>query len=172
MPKGIQDRGDNKILIDDEELRKMIVEEFSDAEYLKKEEIINKEWLNVQAEFVKKLKTLGRPIQEKYFIYLTKYGVGGSYGYPDNMIVNIGNRFPVRTICHEMIHLTIQDLIEEYEIEHWVKERIVDLVMVKFFPEVKKIQNEGELENEKEINEIFEKHFPDIEKVIIEISKI
>ena len=68
------------------------------------------------------------------------------------------------TIIHEIIHLSIQELIEKYEVEHWEKERIVDLIVFKIVPEIAKMQNISI--DTKPIDEGFEKYYPDIEKVV------
>lgn len=66
--------------------------------------------------------------------------------------------------------MTIEPLIQEYKIQHWEKERIVDLIINKFFPEDQKVQRDPE--DSEKISEIFEKNFPDVEKIIVEVSKI
>ncbi len=36
--------------------------------------------------------------------------------------------FPLQTLIHEMVHLAIeQSLVHKYQLEHWEKERIVNL---------------------------------------------
>jgi hypothetical protein len=61
-------------------------------------------------------------------------------------------------------------LIKECGIAHWTKERLVDLVMNKFFPENQKLQRDPE--NAEQITEIFNTYFPDITKVIKAVSEI
>jgi hypothetical protein len=73
-------------------------------------------------------------------------------------------------VKHEIIHLTIQDLIEKYSIQHWVKERIVDLTYSRFFEGERGLQNSQE--KMEEITTLFDSYFPDIEKIISEVGKI
>jgi hypothetical protein len=69
-------------------------------------------------------------IPEVYEVYLTKYGVGGSYNLPNKIIKKItAKKEGIKTIVHEIIHLIIQPLIDKNKISHWEKERIVDLIL-------------------------------------------
>jgi len=40
-----------------------------------------------------------------------------------------------RVIFHEMIHLAIEPLIKKYNVPHWRKERVVDLLYKELLPE-------------------------------------
>lgn len=171
-PKTIQDKFDKGEDITEEDIEKSVTEEFDSSSNEKEISEVKVEWNAIKDEFFKNLKTLGLPIQEKYFLSLTKYGTGGSYGVPNHIQLNIGqmNRAPSFTIAHEIVHLTIEHLIKEYKIDHWTKERIVDLIMNKFFPDDKKLQRSPE--NAEKINEIFDSEFPDIQKLVKEISEL
>jgi hypothetical protein len=72
----------------------------------------------------------------RYEIVLTLYGPGGSYNEktgkviikttPDGKFIrpNVAN-----SIVHEMVHIGIEDnIVKKYNLEHWEKERIVDLI--------------------------------------------
>jgi hypothetical protein len=112
------------------------------------------------------------PLQEKYYVSITQYGNGGSYGTPDKIQLNFNQitRNVSFTIAHETVHLTIEHLIREYKIDHWTKERIVDLIINKLFPENQRLQRNPK--NAEQISEIFEREFPNVEKVIKDISEI
>ncbi|MFC1700789.1 hypothetical protein ACFLZ0_01485, partial [Patescibacteria group bacterium] len=106
-----------------------------------------------------------------YDLILTKYGTGGSYNLPNRIILNFNKKTPndiIRIIIHEIIHLLIQPLIEKFEIEHWPKERIVDLMLSKIMPELTKMQKLSQ--NTEKIDKLFNKFFPDIEKIIKECA--
>lgn len=76
----------------------------------------------------------------------------------------------LRTVVHEMVHLFIDDLIKKYKIGHWQKERIVDLIFSELYPELNKIQPISI--DTKGLDNIFYKYFPDVNKIILEVSKI
>jgi len=84
------------------------------------------------------LEELGIEFQQSYVVRLTQYGVGGSYDLPNIITINILTRDIDNIsaiIMHEMVHLAIELLIRKYNISHWQKERLVDLVCVKLIPE-------------------------------------
>lgn len=172
LPQAIKDRLENGDDISDDEIKSATEGEYQNEMYQAKANEIRGAWEIESGYFLEKLKTLGRPMVEQYTVFLTKYGTGGSYGYPNLVQLNLNNtsnRGVLYVTFHEMVHLTIQDLIEKYKIPHWTKERLVDLTMNNFFPDKKRSQRDPE--NAEEISEIFKKEFPDIEKIIAEISK-
>lgn len=155
-------------LLSDEYIKKQILLEYQEKDYLQPFEYINKEWGKYETNFYSRLKEISLPVCEKYFVYLTRYGVGGSYHSPDKIIVNVQTKYSVgliRTIFHEIIHLVINPLIEKNKIEHWVKERLTDLILKKLVPELSKEQFLPiKTEN---IDKIFEENYPNI-KIIVE----
>ena len=157
--------------ITDEDIEKAVSCEFSGEELEKTRVLIEKAWNVVKSGFFENLRVLGMPIQNKYFISLTRYGGGGRYHYPSKVILNIDRGDTAHyTIAHEIVHLTIQPLIEEYDIEHWTKERIVDLTINRFFPERQKLQRNPR--NTEKITEIYDVNFPDIHKIIKAVSEL
>lgn len=102
-----------------------------------------------------------------YDIYLTSYGVRGSYDLPDIIIVNVRLRdiSQLHTILfHEMIHIAIEAQIRKYSISHWYKERLVDLLYKRLLPTVAFEQN---LPKEVlHVDHIFEKYYGDMETII------
>ena len=98
--------------------------------------------------------------------------MGGSYNLPNTVIINLNNSFNIgmlKTIIHEIIHLSIQKYIDEYKIGQWQKERIVDLFFIKNFPERIPMQNMPI--NTEKIDQTFDDNFPDMKTVIEKISK-
>lgn len=169
LPKSIKDKAEKGETIADEEILDAIKLEFDDNEYAKKIEKITEKWDKIQDRFIKDLISLGGPIIDEYDVQLTKYGVAGSYRLPDYFVVNIDSG-DLMTIPHEMIHLSIERWILDNKISHWVKERLVDLVMGKFFPERARFQRDPE--NKDEIEKIFNSNFPDMHKIIQEVSRL
>lgn len=112
-------------------------------------------------------------------IQLTCYGMGGGYWLP-NEITLMATKFNLpTTIVHELIHLIIEGWIYEYNIDQPKKERIVDLFMSKYFGDLfpdrlipKWSQQIYQKINYQDIDEVFYRFEPDMEKVIREVSKI
>jgi hypothetical protein len=104
--------------------------EYNLKDYKKVIEQINKSW---KKEDLKRLiKILGVKADKTYNVYLTKYGVGGSY-YPPNLItVNISPEYDfyqkTQTIIHEIIHLTMEDFVIKNKLSHWQKEGLIKLL--------------------------------------------
>ncbi len=173
LPSGVKDIVDHGGTPTDEEISRVVNTEFDPVVYEEKINDLKQKWEEEKEDFLLKLATLGLPIQTEYKISFTKYGVGGSYGLPNNIQINFdysNARDTLAITFHEMVHLTIEDLIQEFNIDHWTKERLVDLIYAKFFPAKKRLQrNPEKTEN---IDEIFNRFFPDVKKIISEISKL
>lgn len=170
-PQIIQDKLERNEEVNEADILEAVTNEFNQEKYAEQVFSIKKEWGVIKNNFFKNLKKLGLSIQNKYYVYITRYGTGGSYGLPNNIQLNLEQkRSPALTLAHEIIHLTIESLIKEFNIEHWTKERLVDLIMNKFFPEDQKLQRDPE--SAEQILEIFEKEFPNINKVIKEVSTL
>jgi hypothetical protein len=173
LPKSINQKIEKGGEITEEEISAAVSEEFNEGKNTEQIVLIEEKWSQIKEKFFENLKTLGLPVQEKYLVSTTKYGSGGSYQRPNIAKLNFENSRGPYTLAHEIIHLTIENLIEKYKIEHWVKERIVDLIMNKFFPEQPKLQRmQMGSENAEKIADIFESDFPNIEEIIKKVSEI
>ncbi len=153
--------------LDEECIRNSILSEYSEDDYKKVIKTVNQQWLKFSPLLENYFLETNIKLEDFYEVKLTKYGVGGSYNLPNTIITNIQAHYDVglvKTIIHEIIHLSIQKLIEKYEVEHWEKERIVDLILDKYFSEINKMQNIPI--DTKSIDQVFEKHYPNIEEVI------
>lgn len=170
LPKSIKDKVEKGEEITNDDVAEAVKEEFDSDTNAAKITSIEEWWNQIKDRFFENLKTLGLPVQEKYIVSATKYGSGGSYHTPNTIDPNVKRKKGSLTLPHEIVHLTIEHLIKEHVIDHWTKERLVDLIMNKFFPEDQKLQRDPE--NTEQVSEIFEREFPDIEKIILEVSKI
>jgi len=148
-----------------------IDEEYREEDFLVFDNLIKDEWPKYEDKLSQTLASLrGGEVQENYNINLTKYGVGGSYSLPNTVIINISQQNNViSTVMHEIIHLTIDKLIRKYKIEHWQKERIVNLISLKIFPEMFKLQRDPK--NTEIIDQEFKANYPNIELIIKNISQ-
>lgn len=81
----------------------------------------------------------------EYQIILTRYGPGGSYSYTDKvgiitMLITREGGFkrknPVETVIHEITHIGIEEsIVTKFDLRHWEKERLVDLIVKIVFKE-------------------------------------
>jgi hypothetical protein len=164
---------DNRRIFTEDKIRDLITKEYCIDDYEKNVEFLKNEWIKIEPELSKKIQRMGTCLENEYSIYFTKYGTGGSYDKPNLISINIKRRWSIgllRTAIHELIHLSIEDLIQKYKINHWQKERIVDLIFLDFFPELNKMQTIPI--NTKEIDKNFYKYFPDINRILVEINKL
>jgi len=152
-------------------IEKSVENEFGEKLFQQVQNGITNEWKKVSADFPSKLKTLKLDCHNIYRIQLTKYGVRGSYNLPNVIIINIRDREIkdiVRTVIHEIIHLSIENWIIEYKTPHWQKERLVDLIFDKIYQELNKMREPKE--NSDTVDRNFKKYYPDIKKVIKNIG--
>lgn len=146
-------------------------EEYNQKDYEKTKDVVNKQWIKFSSRLEKYFQETSLKPEEIYLIHLTKYGVGGSYKLPNEVIVNFQGKHGIgisNTVIHEIVHLSIQPFINKYNIEHWKKERVVDLILFGIMHEIKKMQNLPI--DTKPIDEAFGKHYPNIEEVIKSIG--
>ena len=173
LPEKIKEIIDHGLTLSDDEILKIVSLEFNQKEYEDKANELRQKWEEKKGDFLHRLASLGLPLQSEYKLVFTKYGVGGSYGLPN--IIQINFEYPIEkeTIAitlHEIIHLTIEELIKKYGIDHWEKERLVDLIYGKFYPNEKRLQRDPE--KSKEVERVFEAFYPDMEKVLSEIGTL
>jgi len=163
LPEGVSESSS------EEKIREAVEKEYSEnIQVYKKEKISLLECWEKYGEILEeKLKECSLIFHPEYEVLFSAYGVGGSYQLPNLFIVNAKRKYQIgvlRTVIHEIIHLAIEEDIQKYKIEHWVKERIVDLTFEKFFPELVKKQDIP-IPTEK-IDNIFAEHYPDVKKII------
>lgn len=169
FPKTI-DRS-NLIGIPEEIITKAVEEEYDEIKFVESARSTLQMYTNYETRFEEFVSSIGLSTIPEITVYLTNYGIGGSYHLPNNIIINISKYFSIglmRTVLHEMIHLHIQPLIDKYGISQWEKETLVDLLFEKAFPELLKKQSIPIPTNE--IEQVFHKNYPNIEKIISLVS--
>ena len=124
LPKNINEKST------DNEISEKVVKEYKNEDY----EGVSKTLLSDFSVFSDKLEQslfgiFGKNIQTNFNIYLTKYGVGGSYHLPNEIILNINNKFGAKTVTHEIFHLMIEENVKKYNLKQFEKERTVDLIL-------------------------------------------
>lgn len=170
LPGGIDDKST------DSEILEKVSQEYEEESYNNIAKIL----LNEFSVFSDKLEQslvdiFGKNIQTNFNVYLTKYGVGGSYWLPNEIILNVNNKFIVKTFVHEIIHLMIEENVKKYNIKQFEKERTVDLIL--HSPKFDFLQYNFWQKHysgvEKYIDTMFEKHFfKSPETFFAEISKV
>lgn len=150
-----------------EDIETAISKEYDEQNYIGSKKYIEDHWGDIGNELLKNIKNTSLTVTEHYDIYLTRYGVGGSYHLPNKIIINIRRMFEyglLKTIAHESVHLAIQPLVEKYNVTHWDKERVVDLLLERFVPKVNSFQKIP-IET-KRIDETFKKEYPNIDLIL------
>lgn len=156
-------------------IRKILEKEYRVKDYKRISLMIKRKWNKLSERLLRGFSKLGIKMRLSYSIYLTKYGTKGSYRLPNIIIINIqGSKSTdvIRTIIHEVIHVAIEDKIFKYNISHWQKERIVDLIISKLFPKFSKIQRSPEKTKEemKKVDKFFKEFYPNITEILKKIS--
>jgi len=124
LPQGIDKNSNN------EQIKEHIEKEYDQAEYEKISEKLRDDFSEISGDFQRVLVDIfGENVPTIYDVFLTKYGVGGSYGMPNNVVFNIYNKKGIKTIVHEIVHLMVEENIQKYKLEHFEKERLVDLIL-------------------------------------------
>lgn len=114
----------------EQEIQNQIKKEYVERKYKEVGKKITYDFSIIQEIFTETVKNIfGKEIPDTFLINLTNYGVGGSYNIPNVVIFNINNQKGFKTLIHEIIHILIEPFIQKYEIQHWEKERIVDLIL-------------------------------------------
>ncbi len=133
--KGIDDIQNNTTA---EELIACAISEYDENYYVDVSTKISEQWKWFSERWSESpIHETNLPFLNKYKIFVTSYGVTGSYDLPNTIVINVRKRDHERLgviIFHEMIHLSIEAFVQKYNIPHWYKERLVDLYFKYFFP--------------------------------------
>ena len=169
LPISIKKTGEN-----DENIKKAVESEYSEKEFKETENAIIIEWKKKEKEIKRIQKNIiGASNFDELNLRLTKYGTGGSYRLPNIIILNLKDRasdFLIKTVLHESIHLMIEELIKQNNVDHWRKERIVNLIMDKEFESEFKMNNSPEYA--KDVDKIFNDFYPDIISITEKAGKL
>lgn len=152
----------------DADVIKAVHSEYVEADYVENAKRLQKEWMTLPKGFERMRSEPSFHLGNEYSIVLTKYGVGGSYNPDMNQVIikiNTATQISrVGTVVHEIVHMTIQYLIDQYHVRHWRKERLVDLLLEHYFPGLKKMQNITE--DVSIVDQAFGKFFPNMETMV------
>ena len=151
-----------------EKIKQIVEQEYLESDYLGPKTYIEEHEIEILPRLVEFISSeLHQDVPPVYQIFLTKYGVGGRYRKPNTVLVNIKSKYELglmRCLAHEIIHIAVEDFIRKYEVEHWIKERLVYLLLSKCLPLYAK--DDRLPVDVTALDRSFEKYFPDIEKVL------
>lgn len=118
------------------------------------------------------IQKMGILFDDEYVVNLTRYGVGATYNESEGaLILNVSDKEVEKLasiVFHELIHLAIEGDIKKYDIGHWQKERLVDLIFKRLFPGQsfeQKLPPEAH-----DIDQFFEKSSGEVKKTMIDFS--
>jgi len=107
-------------------LNEIVNRDFNEEEYrFFKEQILKEFDLGL---FEKLEKQTGKKFPEEIIVYLTSYGMAGSYNLPNIIVLNFKKtKDLLNCLKHELIHILIEDEVQkrglsQKEKEAWVKE--------------------------------------------------
>ena len=172
LPTSIKEKVAGCVTVTDAEIKNVVESDFDETLYENKKAQIVADWRKIEDSFTEGLDLLKGFSQLEYFVTITKYGVGGSYHTPDKVILNIDyspRKDAWETLAHEIIHLNIEPWVQEYKIEHWTKERVVDLIFGKIFPDKQKLQTAPA--HAEEVHQIFNAQFPNIHAILADLGR-
>lgn len=157
----------------DEDIVQALQIEYSDVDYVVCAEKLQQEWSAISGGFEKMRQEPSFHLGDEYGVVLTKYGTGGNYNVDKSRVtVRINAKSTGGTagiVTHEIVHMTIQYLIDQYHVGHWRKERLVDLLLEHYFPGLKTMQKIKE--DVSVVDHAFEKFFPDMSAVAQSIGE-
>ncbi len=167
----------------EKDISELLKGSWNDEEYKKTEEQIKENWQKYSEKFETDLVSVNLRPAEAYTVVLTLYGVGGSFNPKENkLILNVSyflrkpNRSIMATILHEIVHINIDGYIQQNKVSHELKEKIVDMIMKKFFAD--DFSQDEFLQKwlysksfSEKADAIFDNIYPDIERAIQELSK-
>ena len=155
-------------------IRKSVADEYNLNIYQVAKSAILKSWEG-NSGLIRRInqKMNGSYMLDKITVVLTRYGTQGSYLTPNSAIINISKvppEFLIKTVIHESLHLMIEHLIKKYSVNHWVKERIVDLIMDLEYKSRFKMQLLPDWVLS--VDTIFKEHYPDLTLIAKKSAKI
>ncbi|MDD5430920.1 MAG: hypothetical protein PHP03_01725 [Candidatus Pacebacteria bacterium] len=170
LPNGIKDLKNTDIEI----IRKLVENEYNLEIYQTAEKAIVKSWEG-NSDLMKKInqKMSGSFALDEINVILTKYGTQGSYTVPNFIIINISNIPPeylIKIVIHESFHLMIENMIKKYSVGHWIKERVVDLIMDFEFKSRFKMQPVPDWALATDA--IFKEYYPNLSLIIEKVADI
>ena len=123
LPEGISEDASEDVI------RLCVHETFDPEPYREREKMLLDELVTYQENWNAAIAQTFSAAPEAVHVFLTRYGVDGSYNPPSTVVYSLRDSDGIMTVFHEIVHLCIQEDIDRFGIEHWAKERIVDAIL-------------------------------------------
>lgn len=146
---------------------------FHEDDYAAAKHVLMRNVEKYHVPFGDKLIELGLFVEPKYEVILTKYGTSGSFLVPKDVVLNIMGKTgtePIAKVMHEIVHMVIQPLLEKHPLQRGEKERLVDLIVRRVAPFEDTPMQDIPKSIADKVDELFEKHYPDIEALLKELK--
>lgn len=118
----------SNLRITDKGLYKLVEGEFKESAYGKaKKKLMDYEPIVVK--LITELNRIFKSDKKSINVFITRYGTGGSYSTPKSVVINASLSNTHLILFHEIVHLYIEPFVKKYKIDHWKKERVVDLIL-------------------------------------------
>jgi methyltransferase-like protein len=151
----------------EDEIKTQTENQFNEELYSRFSSELQVEWQKFLTQFEKVKAETSITFNDTYTVVLTRYGTGGSFDASlSEVILRIEGRTAesaLGTLVHEMVHIAIHEYIQMYEVGHWKKERLVDLIVEHCFPGLRPMQ--ALREDITMVDTAFKEHFPNVENV-------
>jgi len=167
FPQGMS--ADECSKLEDSKLKELIQKEYADSFFDASRQTIENSWNELGSSIEKALTLYGCTIPDSYTIFLTRYGIRGSYHLPNEIIINVQRAWDkglLKTLVHEALHLGVEPLIQTYAISQKNKELVVDAMLKISFPELYKSKSDEEEKRIESVVSLFNQHNNNAEEVI------
>lgn len=120
---------------------------YSQKKYEKAINSIKKKWLKIEKDFFDTLEKLGLTSKKVFHCYVSLYGPGGQFKYPNSIMLRGANNKDLdeatTNIAHEILHLLLYKKTEKLNLKYEQIEGIIDLFFIEtdlknIFPYYKK----------------------------------
>lgn len=159
--------------VDDAALAEVVRADYDATRYESAAKSLAARWQDVDATCTRSLYEIFPDLTQNATIRLTRYGVGGSYHAPATIVANIELRQDsdlLKTLLHETIHLGLRTIVEEDDLDHWVKERLVDRVSMAVNPTYGRLQKiHADILN---VDTVFDATFPDTVSIVGQLRRV
>ena len=116
----------------EEEIEEAIEKEFSEEDFQKAKDRLEKDWKQIKTNFIKKIKEITGKFPPKIInVFLTKYGTGGSYYTPNKIVINAPYKNLIEVLKHEILHLLLEEEVRKRKFSQKDKEKFIDERMEK-----------------------------------------
>jgi len=127
---------------DAEIIKGYLDKEYDEQRYQTTLEYSEKIWQAKEKLFFQRLdEVISEKSLDKYYVWLTMFGPGGSYEMPNKVSIRLKTKDDLEyadvNIAHELIHLMVQRIVDREKMNHQQKEQLVEAIL--FQPVIAKV---------------------------------